>query len=131
MRVTFLLVLLVLCCFSCEQQPYQMGERLYQKHCANCHMDGGEGLAGLIPPLAGSDYLIQNRENLACIIRYGLSDTIVVNGKNYSEIMAGNQNLSEIHIANIANYILKAWGNQGQVLRFEEVDASLKACKPE
>ena len=94
-------------------------------------MDGGEGLAGLIPPLAGSDYLIQNRENLACIIRYGLSDTIVVNGKNYSEIMAGNQNLSEIHIANIANYILKAWGNQGQVLRFEEVDASLKACKPE
>lgn len=127
----FIITVLTVISFSCEQQPYQMGERLYKKHCANCHMDGGEGLAGLIPPLAHSDYLIQNRDHLACIIRYGLKDTIVVNGKMYAEIMAGNDNLSDIHIANITNYILKSWGNNGAVLRFEEVASSLKACKPE
>jgi len=128
MRPYFLLFFLTVGCFSCEQQPYQMGERLYKKHCANCHMDGGEGLAGLIPPLAGSDYLLQNRDNLACIIRYGLQDTLVVNGKFYAEIMAGNDQLSDIHIANITNFILQSWGNNGPVLRFEEVEASLKTC---
>lgn len=75
--------LLILSLFSCEQQPYQMGERLYKTHCANCHMDGGEGLGALIPPLKGSDYLAANRERLACMIRYGLKDTIMVNGKVY------------------------------------------------
>ena len=30
------------------------GQRLYTTHCANCHMDNGQGLRQLIPPLAGA-----------------------------------------------------------------------------
>lgn len=115
--------------YSCEQQPYQMGERLYKTHCANCHMDNGEGLAGLMPPLAGSDYLAQHRERIPCIIRNGLQDTIVVNGKVYAEQMLPNSLLSDIQITNIANYIFQSWGNQLPPLSFEEAQKALEACR--
>lgn len=113
---------------GCEQQPYQIGERLYKVHCANCHMDGGEGLGALIPPLKGSDYLEAHRDQLACIIRYGLKDTIVVNGKIYAEQMVGNDNLNEIQITNVVNFILQSWGNDVKPLTFEEAKAGLGNC---
>jgi len=132
-KLSFIQILLLLSVFllpaSCEQQPYRMGERLYKVHCANCHMDGGEGLGALIPPLAGSDYLASNRNRLACMIRYGLKDTIVVNGKTYAEQMAPNDKLSDIQITNVVNYVLQSWGNQLQPLTFEEVEASLAKCR--
>lgn len=114
---------------SCEQQPYQMGERLYKVHCANCHMDNGEGLAALIPPLAGSDYLLNHRDQLACIIRNGLKDTIVVNGRVFAGEMLANNQLSEIQITNVLNYICQSWGNDGAPFQFEEVKTSLEGCK--
>lgn len=113
---------------SCEQQPYQMGERLYKTHCANCHMDQGEGLGVLIPPLAGSDYLAGNRDKLACMVRYGLKDTIVVNGKTYAEQMIGNEKLNDIQIVNVVNYVLQSWGNNLPPLTFEDAQKGLKNC---
>ncbi len=106
-----------------------MGERLYKTHCANCHMDGGEGLGALIPPLKGSDYLSANRERLSCMIRYGLKDTIVVNGKIYAEQMLGNDKLNDIQIANVVNFVLQSWGNDQPPMTFEEVTTALKDCK--
>ena len=106
-----------------------MGERLYKVHCANCHMDNGEGLGALIPPLVGSDYLAPNRDQLACMVRNGIQDTILVNGKVYAEQMLGNDKLSDIQITNVLNFVLHKWGNQIPLLTFEEVQKSLAACK--
>lgn len=105
-----------------------MGERIYKIHCANCHMDDGVGLGTLIPPLAGADYLSANREKLACIVRYGLNDTIVVNGKVYAENMPANDKLTDIQITNVLNYIFQSWGNNQRPLTFEEVKATLAVC---
>jgi mono/diheme cytochrome c family protein len=114
---------------SCDQGTYQSGERLYKKLCANCHMDSGEGLSALIPPIAGSDYIGNNRDLLPCIIRNGLQDTIVVNGKTYAEKMAGIPELSEIQITNLLNYINTSWGNKQPVYSFEEVTTLLQKCQ--
>lgn len=114
---------------GCEQNTFQEGERLYKKHCANCHMDDGIGLSALIPPLAGSDYLNKHREQLPCVVRHGLNDTIFVNGKMYAENMPGVATLSEIHITNILNYINNSWGNQNGVYRLDEVRAALEKCE--
>lgn len=46
-------------------------------------------VGALIPPLAGADYLANNQANLPCLIRKGIQDTIVVNGKVYAEKMPG------------------------------------------
>lgn len=113
---------------SCENHPYREGERLYRANCANCHMDSGEGLGALIPPLAGADYLRLNREKLPCVLRYGLQDTIVVNGKIYAEAMPGATKLSEIHITNILNYVNTAWGNANEPYRLDEVRMLLENC---
>ena len=128
-KILFPLFLAYSLFIGCEQQPYQMGERLYKTHCANCHMDGGEGLGALIPPLKGADYLASHRDQLACIIRYGLKDTIVVNGKTYAEQMVGNDKLNDIQIANVVNFVLQSWGNGVKPVTFEEVKAGLSACK--
>ena len=114
---------------SCEQNTFQEGERLYKIHCANCHMDDGIGLSALSPPLAGSDYLNTHREQLPCVLRHGLSDTILVNGKLYAEKMPGVPTLSDINISNILNFINTSWGNRNEVYRLEEVRAALEKCE--
>ncbi len=61
MNVKYKLVLGVfaLFCFafiySCKETPFQQGKILYEYYCANCHMEDGSGLEGLIPPVAGAD----------------------------------------------------------------------------
>lgn len=113
---------------GCQPNPYREGERLYKMHCANCHMDSGEGLGLLIPPLAGADYLDKNRDNLPCLIKHGIKDTIFVNGKQYAEQMPGVVTLSDIHITNILNYINTSWGNRQEPFRLDEVKTLLEKC---
>jgi len=114
--------------FACDGNQYPSGARVYKATCANCHLDDGAGLGALIPPLANSDYLVQHRDQLACIVRYGLADTILVNGILYQEQMAGIPNLSEVQITNVLNYIGSNWGNKVPAFRLEEVRASLQSC---
>ncbi|MEZ4948887.1 MAG: cytochrome c [Saprospiraceae bacterium] len=114
--------------FSCEEHPYQQGEILYNNFCSNCHATDGSGLEGLIPPLASADFLKSNRKELPCIIRHGLADTIVVNGRIYAQEMEAIPNLSRFEIANILNYIEHSWGNGKQYFTIQEVEESLNSC---
>lgn len=123
-----LLALLFLVFTNCQPNLHREGERLYKANCANCHMDTGEGLSALIPPLAGADYLKKNREKLPCVIKHGLQDTITVNGKMYAEQMPGVATLSDIHITNLLNYINTRWGNDSEPYYLEEVQAMLEKC---
>ena len=91
---------------ACEYQPYSQGKVLYDFHCANCHMQDGAGLRGLIPPLANADYLKNNQESLACVIRYGLKGTIIVNGKEYNTQMAGIPEINDVQITIPTSIIL-------------------------
>lgn len=114
---------------GCETQPYKQGRWLYGEYCSNCHMETGTGLAGLIPPLAGADYLARENLRTACIIRYGLEDTIVVNGQTYAQPMAGIGQLNEVEITNIINYINQAWGNDLGYVSLESVKMQLQSCQ--
>jgi mono/diheme cytochrome c family protein len=114
---------------GCQEGTYKQGERLYKANCANCHLDHGEGLGLLMPSLAQADYLEKNRSQLPCIVRNGLSDSILVNGKPYQEIMPGAKHLSDIQITNILNYVLTSWGNQQPPFRLDEVRAELDQCR--
>ena len=113
---------------TCEYQPYSQGKVLYDFHCANCHMQDGSGLRGLIPPLANADYLKNYQEDLACIMRYGLKGEILVNGKKYDTEMAGIPTLNDVQINNIINYINHAWGNDLGVSNVQKVKTSLESC---
>ena len=91
-------------------------------------MADGTGLGGNIPPLAQADYLEQQQDQLACIIRHGMEGAIEVNGKTYTEAMPGVEALSEFQIANIINYINHAWGNDYGFVKVEDIRAELENC---
>lgn len=96
---------------ACGKTEHLQGRNLYLEHCANCHLDEGQGLRRLIPPLAGSDYLREQPQAVVRGIRYGMEGPMRVNGVTYDQPMPGNVELSEFQIVNIVNYINQAWGN--------------------
>lgn len=127
--ILFIAASLFLTVASCWPNGFPQGERLYTYHCANCHMDDGSGLEGLIPPLAGSDFLKTHSKKVPCIIRYGLRKEIEVKGKIYQQEMAGIPELNEYEITNIINYIHHAWGNELGYRNPEEVKSALENCE--
>lgn len=112
-----------------ETQYYSNGRRLYKTICQNCHMENGEGLGRLIPPLAKSDYLKNHRTDLARIIKYGLHGPIIVNGTEFNQPMPANPKLTDIEIAEILTYVGNTWGNQLGSFTTEEVIISLSEEK--
>jgi mono/diheme cytochrome c family protein len=98
------------------------GKVLYVKHCADCHGKNGEGIRQLIPPLAAADYAIKHFDSIPCWIRNGMNHKIVVNGKEYEQVMYPIQ-LNEIETANLVNYISK------EFLRSQQQISSAKAAE--
>ena len=113
---------------ACNTNPYLQGEALYTTYCASCHMEDGKGLKSLIPPLADSDYLKAQPLRTACIIRYGLNEPILVNGKSYDQPMDGIKALTDVEITNIINYINTAWSNDYGIVRLPDVQQELENC---
>ena len=92
-------------------------------------MEDGSGLVEVIPPLAGSDYLIKYPEKLPCMIRYGISGKMEVNGKTYNTEMPGAPQLTEFEITNVINYVNTAWGNNYPIAKHLEIRAALEKCE--
>ena len=122
---------LVSCQSKEELQRDQMvinGRELYLQHCANCHQKDGSGLNNLYPPIADSDYL-ENKEEIICMIRYGASGEMVVNGKTYNQAMPANRNLYDLDIASIVTYIYNEWGDESVATPTDTVTEILEDCK--
>ena len=123
------LLLLLLMLPGCFSNSRHQGERLYVQHCASCHGDQGQGLARLIPPLAGADYLTDHRAELACLLRNGQNELIVVNGVAYHNIMPGNKTMSVAQLTNLLNYVESHWGNEAAPRTIRDVQTQLDACR--
>ena len=113
---------------SCKETPYTHGKILYENFCESCHMADGSGSEGVIPPLAGADYVRDNQSKLACIIRKGQKGKVIVNGREYNQEMAGIPQLSDFEITNVINYINSAWGNDFGYMKITEVRKELEEC---
>ena len=114
---------------SCTYQPYAQGKRLYLSQCADCHMDDGSGLEQLIPALAGSDFLLSQGAETACLIKLGAKDSLFWSGRFFYGDMPPHPNLNATEITNILNYTRNAWGNQAPPIKVQEVEKVLQKCK--
>jgi mono/diheme cytochrome c family protein len=107
------------------------GKELYQSGgaCAVCHGANGEGLAGVNPPLAGSEWVNGPEERLIKIMLHGLQGPVTVAGKEYNgAAMPGFGqgpkspfNWSDEAIAQVLTYIRHEWGNTGTPIATETV----------
>ncbi|MFK7925031.1 MAG: cytochrome c [Bacteroidia bacterium] len=112
-----------------ERSTESAGRRVYLQQCANCHMEQGQGLARLIPPLANADYLKSlSVEELSCIIRYGQKDTIAVNGVTYDRPMPANDLMTEVELTALVNYLRLEWGDATEKLGHSIVINALANC---
>lgn len=107
---------------------YVNGRDLYIKHCQNCHGEKGEGLGALTPPLTDSTFMKANKENLACIIKNGISTPVTVHGKVYEGKMP-EFNLANIDLAQLIVYITNAFGHKQGMYTNQQVEKDLKNCK--
>ncbi len=111
------------------KQYYIQGKQLYQMHCQNCHKEDGAGMGRLIPPLAASDYLMNDSINVACLIRNGQSGEVIVNGISFNQPMPAHLSLTDLEIAEIMTYIKNSWGNKKGLIDVSETQKALKECK--
>jgi mono/diheme cytochrome c family protein len=98
------------------------GEKIYGQHCAQCHGERGEGVAGAYPPLAGNRAVTMDPP--ANLIRVLLSG-------GYPPSTKGNPRpygmppfahvLDDAEIAAIVTYVRAAWGNNASAVPASEV----------
>ena len=102
------------------------GQTVYNTNCAACHQVNGTGLAGAFPPLAGSDFLSGNRDEVLAAALFGLSGPITVNGTEYNSVMPSMGYLSDEDLAAAITYVFSSWGNSVAAVSVDEV-AALRA----
>ena len=108
---------------------YVNGKGLYEKYCQNCHAADGSGLKNLYPPLTDTAFIKGNLDKLACIVKYGMNDTITVGGQVYDGQMPATTELTDIDVTQILVYIGNSFGNKLGTFDMKEVSAQLKGCR--
>lgn len=99
-----------------RQARFQNGKKVYMLNCQTCHGEDGKGVPDVFPPLAHSDYLMQDRSRAIRQVLYGARGTMIVNGQSYTGEMPAQSTLNDIEIADVLNYIRNSWGNQDAVV---------------
>jgi mono/diheme cytochrome c family protein len=107
------------------QASMKRGKSVYESNCLSCHMNQGEGIPSVFPPLAKSDYLMADKNRAIKQVLRGLKGKIVVNGVSYDGEMPAND-LTDQQIMDVMNYVRNSWGNKGKIVTIEEVKAVRK-----
>ena len=119
-------------CQSAQEIEYAKymsnGKDLYISHCQNCHGEKGEGLGELAPPLTDTVFLKTYKTAIACIVKNGSQQEMIVNGKKYDGKMP-SFNLANIDIAQLTVYITNSFGNKQGMYTYEQVSKDLSLCK--
>lgn len=109
------------------QQPD--GKKVFANTCAACHQFTGEGLEGAYPPLARSEWIVDEAKLLR-IILHGLTGPVEVAGETYNSAMPGwGTILTDADIAAVATYVRGAWGNKSAPISVAKVTAVRSSSK--
>lgn len=98
------------------------GSALY-KNCASCHGGGGAGVAGVFPPLAGSEWVTGSGKVPALAILHGVTGQIDVAGTSYNGAMPPMADgWSDYDVAALIYYVQNSFGNKvGEIFSAEQI----------
>ena len=95
-----------------EQLPN--GGSVYATTCAACHQATGEGVAGVFPPLAGSEWATGEEAKVVRILLHGVTGPIEVAGETFNGMMPPwGATMKDADIAAVLTYVRSTWGNKG------------------
>lgn len=80
------------------------GRALFSAQCAACHQGDGMGLAGVFPPLVGSEWVAAEPQIMTQVVLRGLVGQIDVAGASYNGAMPSFAQLSDDELAAIVNF---------------------------
>ncbi|HBH05129.1 MAG TPA: hypothetical protein DDX92_00820 [Flavobacteriales bacterium] len=125
----FVITILVLISVRSCETPASRGEEQYLAKCAKCHGKNGEGLKQLYPPLNDPMVLEQYAAQMACIIAYGIDDTLIINGIEYNQPMEPIADINSIQMANLLNFMLNEWGAKDTAVSLIDIETQLQNCQ--
>jgi mono/diheme cytochrome c family protein len=126
LAISFLIILSVVLISNAQKVTFDLkasigrGLGIYQANCITCHMEGGDGLEGVYPPLAKSDYLMADKKRSIAQILNGLTGPIKVKGVDYDAEMTAID-LNDQDVSDVVNYIRNTWGNKGDGVTPDDV----------
>ena len=104
--------------------PMVEGKKLFTT-CATCHQPTGQGVPGVFPPLAASEWVNGSEDRVIRILLSGLSGPVKVAGTSYNNAMPafgpGGYGWSDDKIAHVLTYVRQSWGNTGAAISAEKV----------
>lgn len=104
----------------------ERGKKIYDAQCMSCHMEKGEGIPGVYPPVAQANNL-DDKNKLVKILLKGQRGLIKVNGIEYNSSMTGYA-LTNEQVSDVINYMRNSWGNKGKTIKPSEIQPALKAA---
>ena len=107
------------------QQSIERGQQVYLGNCMSCHMENGEGVSDVFPPLAKADYMMADKKRSIQQTINGVSGEMKVNGKIYNGDMPAIE-LTDVEASDVLNYVRNSWGNKGEAVKPEDVKAARK-----
>ncbi len=92
-----------------EQALFEKGKTIYATICGACHQPNGQGMAGLAPPLANSEWALGPADRLIRIVTQGMTGPVEVAGVKWQLEMPGLPIFTDEEVAGILTYIRREW----------------------
>ena len=115
--------------------PVAMGKSAFTQVCVTCHQATGQGVPGIYPPLAGSEWVNGPSARVIRIVLYGLKGDVHVEGHVFNaaampvfgQVSGTAYNWSDEKIAAVLTYVRQEWGNKAPPISADDVTAARKA----
>jgi mono/diheme cytochrome c family protein len=108
-----------------QVDPVARGKSLFMANCIACHQVSGQGIPGMYPPLAGSEWVTGGEEGVVRVLLHGLSGPITVEGQQFNNVMpsfgTNGFNWKDNQIAWVLTYVRQEWGNAAPEVTVETV----------
>jgi mono/diheme cytochrome c family protein len=119
-----------------KADPVAMGKILFNTGgaCVTCHQPNGQGVPGVFPPLAGSEWAQGSPDRVVRIVLFGLQGPVHVRGADFGAAVmpafgaTGTFGWSDEKIAAVLTYVRQEWGNKASPITPEQV-ASIRTAE--
>jgi mono/diheme cytochrome c family protein len=111
--------------------PVAMGKILFNTPgaCMTCHQPNGQGVPGVYPPLAQSEWANGSPDRVIRIVLFGLQGPVHVRGADFGVAVmpafgpTGTFGWSDEKIAAVLTYVRQEWGDKASAITPEQVAA--------